>query len=712
MSRLPRTSRQKNFQMKIYVSKNGQQDGPYGIEKVKQLLAEGTLSPEDLAFFDNCKEWTTISQVPGIEDEDSQNLESGSSFGQYKVTRPLGQGGMGEVYEVVHEVLGTRHALKLLSSEVMEVPGALERFEREAKVMARLKHPGIVGVDDFGETEDRYWLRMELMEGRELNGRQVVTLEEYLKAKGGRLPEEEAKSILKEILQALAHAHEKGLVHQDLKPANILFHGEQIKISDFGLVNAAGADWMNPQTQTTVLSEQEEDTMVDSSSTTSRSRAIMGTFSFMSPEQKLGQPADHRSDLFAIGLIAFRLFTDKTPGFKAPSDMVEGLSGGWDNWLQRALEHEPVDRFADSSEMARALDFPTEAATGPSGATQELEKSDVEDELEDEPADNMDTAVPATFEGDQQEPPDPSEESSGKIPRKVSIIFKNLDKLKFISKLIPNLKKVKVIPIAAGAVGILVILMGFLFIGQRSPDNPEDLAAKALQVIADDDLESFLAMTTCTLTLSEWEEVFEDLCERHISHLEKEMEKATEKSEKRKLEDDIEDYKQKLEYDLEYISLSLYLTRTIDELDYEKWKDLNEDYKASKINALEEKIEIVEDSKKATIWKQSLTSTKAKTFGKADYNAWKENTDGRKESWENAIEEIRKDGKDIGINWDDVEFEYVDFDNKDREEVDDYRIDLAFSYRDKSYKIRLGDCTDTTLGILINRKPRGPTLIE
>ena len=142
--------------------------------------------------------------------DDSKTLEPDATFGQHRIVRLLGRGGMGEVYEVEHELTGKRHALKLLSSDVMEVPGARERCEREAKVTARLEHPGIVRGDLTGEDEGRHWLRMELMPGREVKGEATVTLEDYVTAKGGRLPEAEVKAILEEMLEALGHAHGKG----------------------------------------------------------------------------------------------------------------------------------------------------------------------------------------------------------------------------------------------------------------------------------------------------------------------------------------------------------------------------------------------------------------------------------------------------------------------------------------------------------------------
>ena len=110
----------------------------------------------------------------------SQILVDGAGFGQYRVVRLLGLGGMGEVYEVEHRVLGTRHALKLLSDEVLDHEEVLDYFKNEGRVMAQLKHPGIVSVDEFGQTDGHYWLRMELIEGvATTSGKRLLTLHDY-----------------------------------------------------------------------------------------------------------------------------------------------------------------------------------------------------------------------------------------------------------------------------------------------------------------------------------------------------------------------------------------------------------------------------------------------------------------------------------------------------------------------------------------------------
>ena len=147
------------------------------------------------------------------------SLSEGIVFGQYKIIRALGRGGMGEVYEAEHTTLGKRYALKLLPADFAMRHGAVERFRREAKVMANLEHENILRVDDFGNTDGRYWLRMELAEGWEGN----ITLEDYAKSCGGKIPQKEMAEILKHILLGLDYAHSKGVVHRDLKPSNIVF---------------------------------------------------------------------------------------------------------------------------------------------------------------------------------------------------------------------------------------------------------------------------------------------------------------------------------------------------------------------------------------------------------------------------------------------------------------------------------------------------------
>jgi len=309
----------------------------------------------------------------------SLNPESG--FGQYRIIRLLGRGGMGEVYEAEHRVLERRYALKLLPDDFASRLEAVRRFEREAKVMANLEHPHIVRVDEFGQTDGRYWLRMELVKGIEARaggrgpkagsglGENCVTLEAYAAGRGGRLEQGEYAVILKQVLEALAYAHGKGVVHRDLKPGNILLErdaagGLRVRVSDFGLARVLGEEFLRIQAEQSVArslggfrtvgglgSLREARTREEAGSST---RALLGTWDYMSPEQKRGEEADARSDVYAVGLICYRLLTGEELGMEKPSEARQDVSPVWDMFVARAVKPNPSDRYASGADMLAA----------------------------------------------------------------------------------------------------------------------------------------------------------------------------------------------------------------------------------------------------------------------------------------------------------------------------------------------------------------------
>ncbi len=251
------------------------------------------------------------------ERENTGALAQGDVLGQYRIVGLLGRGGMGEVYEVEHTALGRRYALKFLTGDFESRPDSLARFRREAKVMANLEHPNIVRVDDFGETDGRYWLRMELVEGieqkatEETEKRRIVSLQELADANDGRVPQELLLEIIEQIVAGLSFAHGHAAIHRDLKPSNILLAGSlgdagsnlTVKISDFGLVRMVGEEWVQSQAQLSVqrsMSLGGERTLRDEGSST---LSLLGTYEYMSPEQKHGEAADERSDIYALGLM-------------------------------------------------------------------------------------------------------------------------------------------------------------------------------------------------------------------------------------------------------------------------------------------------------------------------------------------------------------------------------------------------------------------------
>jgi serine/threonine protein kinase len=311
------------------------------------------------------------------------NLEPDHLFGQYRIIRLLGRGGMGEVYEVEHGTLGRRYALKLLPPAFVSRPQALARFRREAMLMANLEHPHIVRVDEFGETEGRYWLRMELVRGVEPvvrirlpvdTGRKTeppcITLGEYAARKGGRIPEGEFTVLLQQILEALAYAHGKGVVHRDLKPANILLTRDTAgavaaRVADFGLARVVGEEFILNQVQVSVagslgeartrgLDQSVGDMRTLGEDEGTSTRALLGTWDYMAPEQRRGEEATARSDVYAVGLITYQLLTGSRLGFKLPSEVVPGLDADWDSLVTRAVEQEPAGRFANGQEMLAA----------------------------------------------------------------------------------------------------------------------------------------------------------------------------------------------------------------------------------------------------------------------------------------------------------------------------------------------------------------------
>jgi formylglycine-generating enzyme required for sulfatase activity len=308
------------------------------------------------------------------------SLNAHSLFGSYRIVRLLGRGGMGEVYEAEHSTLGRTYALKLLPEEFAGRAGAVERFRREARVMANLEHPHIVRVDDFGETEGRYWLRMELVRGVEprrdrsadipfgsmadadKNVRapeRCVTLGDYAAACGGRIEPVEFAGMLRQLLEGLAFAHEKGIVHRDLKPGNILLEpdaagGVVVKIADFGLARVVGDEFLRQQAELSVsrsLSLGEARTLGAEGSST---RAWVGTWEYMAPEQRRGEAADARSDVYAVGLMCYRLLTGKVLGPKLPSELVPGLDVEWDRFVAGAVEPDPEGRHADGVALLAA----------------------------------------------------------------------------------------------------------------------------------------------------------------------------------------------------------------------------------------------------------------------------------------------------------------------------------------------------------------------
>lgn len=299
-------------------------------------------------------------EITRLPEEDSKQhaFEVGETFGQFEILSILGRGGMGEVYEAKHVVLGTTYALKVINRDIL-TDSNRERFKREAQVMAQLLHPNIVQVDDFGETDGYTWLRMALLRGFDYEGGHYASLDALMEAKGA-LPEPYVRKVLKQVLEGLGFAHAKGMVHRDIKPANVLFdEAGTARVSDFGLVRLAGEDFVQSQVKLTQAGDYEEaatELEGAGSQAGSKTRAILGTYTYMSPEQRKSSEVDHRSDLFAVGLIGFQMLTgEDSSALELPTQIVDGIDPGWDAWVKQAMATSPEKRFSDAGAMIAAL---------------------------------------------------------------------------------------------------------------------------------------------------------------------------------------------------------------------------------------------------------------------------------------------------------------------------------------------------------------------
>lgn len=265
--------------------------------------------------------------------------------GRYRLERLLGAGGMGVVYLAVHQTLKKPVAIKLLQPHLATRPEFVARFHREAEALARLRHRNIIGVSDFGDDTGRYYLVFDYVEGG--------TLEAHHAAAGAAgLSSAEVTRFLVEILEGLGHAHGAGIIHRDLKPANILLEKTgEARISDFGLARVVGEE----AARALVERSQSHASLAEGGITS----GYVGTADFMAPEVKLFQPADERSDIYAMGVMTYWLLAGRRPSAMAqPISRVakaRRLSPLWDALLAKALAENPPERFRTAVEMLTAV---------------------------------------------------------------------------------------------------------------------------------------------------------------------------------------------------------------------------------------------------------------------------------------------------------------------------------------------------------------------
>lgn len=262
-------------------------------------------------------------------------LGPGSIIGAYEILEEIGKGGLGVVYRGQHVHLGRIVAIKLLHPYWTASSEFVSRFREEGRVMALLEHPNILRVHDAGEAEGRFYLAMGFIQGR--------TLEDYM-LEG--VPLDRAIRITRQMADALAYAHKQGVVHRDVKPANIMVDEEgNATLTDFGVARLRGSPGVTlPGVQ-------------------------VGTPFYMAPEQVLGKPIDGRADIYALGVILYQMVSGRLPFPGPDTDVVfqshiyqepPPLEDELPNWLRRiigkALAKSPDDRFSDAVQFKNALE--------------------------------------------------------------------------------------------------------------------------------------------------------------------------------------------------------------------------------------------------------------------------------------------------------------------------------------------------------------------
>ena len=260
-------------------------------------------------------------------------------LGKYLIEAELGRGGMGVVYRAHQPSLDRTVAIKLLSSDLIGDPDGVRRFRLEAKSVAKLNHPNITQVYDIEEEENLIYLVMEYVDGESLDGLITKSV----------LTESRCLKIVADIADALHFAHEKGIVHRDVKPANVLMTSDgRVKVADFGLAY-----------------------LIDREGGTTRTGFLVGSPNYMSPEQATGQKIDRRSDIYSLGVVLFRMLTGRVPFVAESSHAVLFMQVGQEppdprelnksislvtrGLVLKALNKKPEARFQTMAEFRDAL---------------------------------------------------------------------------------------------------------------------------------------------------------------------------------------------------------------------------------------------------------------------------------------------------------------------------------------------------------------------
>jgi eukaryotic-like serine/threonine-protein kinase len=392
----------------------------------------------------------------------------GKTIGNVRIEKLLARGGMAEVYLGSHLNLERPVAVKLLHSYIEEEPLLIERFRREAKVVAGLRHPNIVQIFDFDTVDGHPYIVMEYLRG--------PTLAAYLRhlhQRKKRIPSDQVARLLNELSIALDYAHKQGVVHRDIKPGNVLLHQKggdipldrpladdvEAVITDFGLVRI-----MNTASQTA-------------------SGTVSGTPAYMSPEQARGDQTDHRTDIYSLGIVLYEMLAGRVP-FEADSTLtvlhmqihttpppIPGIPEKVQAVIDRALLKNPQDRYNSSRELAgdyaRAIGMTSHASTLP--------------EAESASTIPVEAALPVEAEPQPVPPPPTKPEPSPKLEPQAEP--KSQPKLEPVRGPARNRSAIPVILFSI--IGIIVLAVGGFLLFSRSarPTPPPSTATSNPEVV-------------------------------------------------------------------------------------------------------------------------------------------------------------------------------------------------------------------------------------
>lgn len=376
---------------------------------------------------------------------------SGKKLGNYQIIERIGRGGMAEVYKGYHPKLDRDVAIKILHGFLAEGEDFLARFEREAKAVASLRHQNIVQIHDFDIQDDHYYMVMEFIEGQTLTDK----LRELSKT-GSKMPLDEIKSIIRQVAEALEYAHKQGIIHRDIKPSNILIdnHG-QTYLTDFGIARIAST------TQFTTTG------------------ALIGTPTYMSPEQCKGVDISHVSDLYSLGIILYEMLTGKVPyDSETPLSVLQkhitepvpslyeyrtDLPPSFEQIISTALAKEPEDRFQSAIDMSNTF---SRAVADEKSQKEPAEEAKTEDPTQKPTVMMKEEEIAAStlqptvvMEEDKEETKaEPKEEASPEVNEKPEPVkpVKTKSQVKPVSSSGKLPLKI-IIPAAIGVVGLILV---------------------------------------------------------------------------------------------------------------------------------------------------------------------------------------------------------------------------------------------------------------